>query len=135
MEKITIKTRNNLMYADIPIWSMAENRYLNAFMLIDTGANVTSFAQTALKRLGCYNENKKTRVTTASGVVDVYEVKFPKIRLGNTELVDVDVHSHIHLDNLLFDGIIGMNILRKFNFSVDFDKALLTLENRSYITQ
>jgi clan AA aspartic protease (TIGR02281 family) len=130
MIQINIRVRNGLILADIPVWSVVKSEYLKAIMLIDTGASVTAFADYALKRLGCYNEEKKSSVRTAGGFVNVHVVKLPKVQLGNVEIEDVDVHAHTNLDDFHFDGIIGMNILEKFNFSINFDKKLLTLEER-----
>jgi predicted aspartyl protease len=130
MEQIEIKILSDLIYVRVPVWSGIERQYLMARMLIDTGASVTAFADSALKRLVCYSENRKTSVRTAGGNVDVCEVKLPKIKLGNTELNNIDVHAHAHLDDFHFDGIIGMNILSLFNVCIDFDEKLLTLKNR-----
>jgi predicted aspartyl protease len=119
-----------LIYADIPIWSKKENRYLDARVLIDTGANVTSFSDIASKTLGFYDNSKTAKVKTASGVVSVCVLKIPRIMLGDTELVDIEAHSHSHLDSFNLDGIIGMNILRLFNFNINFDEQLMTLNKR-----
>ena len=132
IEKIDIRVRNDLMYSYIPVWSVAENEYLNAYMLIDTGASVTSFGDLSLKRLGCYSEEKKTSVKTAGCNVDVFEVRIPKIKIASFELFNVKAHSHAFLSEFYFDGIIGMNVLKLFNFSVNFDKQEMSLEKRIF---
>jgi predicted aspartyl protease len=131
MNQIEIRTRNNLVYADIPVWSATENKYLKAVMLIDTGANTTAFADSALKKLGCYNEDRKTTVRTASGYVEVHIISLSKIQLGDTELCDVETHAHSYLDDFHFDGILGMNVLRQFNLEINFDNSLLTINKRT----
>jgi predicted aspartyl protease len=128
--QIEIIVRNDLIYADIPVWSSIENKYLKARMLIDTGASVTAFSDTVLKRLVNYEDGKKTTVRTASGIVDVYELRLLKIRLGTIELENIKVHAHIHLDDFHFDGIIGMNVLSMFNFIINLDGNILSLEKR-----
>ena len=130
MIKIEIIVRDSLIYADVPVWSETQKEFLNARMLIDTGACITAFADSALKRLVCYSEDRKTPVRTAGGIVDVCAVKLPKIKLGNTVLNNVDVHAHEYLNNFHFDGVIGMNILSLYNVCIDFDEKLLTLKNR-----
>ncbi|MCL1822779.1 MAG: retroviral-like aspartic protease family protein [Oscillospiraceae bacterium] len=130
MMYIEIKTRNDLIYANVPVWSIIDNDYKEALVLIDTGATVTAFSDAALKSLGCYNEEKKASVRTASGFVDVYEVNIPKVQLGSFELINITVHAHTYLDDFHFDGIIGMNILNQFNFGVNFDTQIMTLEKR-----
>jgi len=118
--KLEFVLRNGLMYAYVPFWSLVEKDYLKAFVLIDTGASVTAFGNSALKRLGFRLDGKKSSVNTASGAVEVREVTVPKILLGSIELNNITVHAHTYLDNFLFDGIIGMNVMGLFNFSVDF---------------
>ncbi|MCL2053395.1 MAG: retroviral-like aspartic protease family protein [Oscillospiraceae bacterium] len=101
--------------------------------MIDTGANVTSFAERALKKLGyCYGEKSIAR--TAGGFVDVHEAKISKMMIGSVELTNVDVHSHKNLDSFHFDGIIGMNVLGKFNFSVNFDNNIIAFEKRGILS-
>ena len=130
MEQIRIEIVDELMYARIPFWSIADNKYRNAFMLIDTGANVTSIAARALQKLGCYSETEKSTARTVGGSVDIYKVQIPKMMIGSLVLTDVAVHSHENLNEFPFDGIIGMNVLRQFNFSVNFDDNILSLEKR-----
>jgi len=129
--KLEFRIRNGLIYADVPFWSITDEKFLTALVLIDTGACVTSFGESALRRLGCRLDGKKSSVNTASGSVDVREATVPKIDFGSIELTDVAVHSHTYLDNFPFDGIIGMNVLSLFNFSVNFDDKSITLEKRN----
>ncbi|MCL2054367.1 MAG: retroviral-like aspartic protease family protein [Oscillospiraceae bacterium] len=130
MEKINIKIIKGLMYADVPFWSIVDNRYRKVFMLIDTGANTTSFAERVLKELGCFSNAKKSKARTAGGYVDIHEIQVPKVKIGSVELTNVDVHSHKNLDSFPFDGIIGMNVLSLFNFSVNFDDNIITFDGR-----
>jgi predicted aspartyl protease len=131
MEVIDILTVNGLMYANIPVWSVKENAFRRPLMLIDTGATITSFGAKELKHLGCYNENKKLKVRTASHAVEVYEVNLPKIQIASFELNDVKAHAHSTFDDFYFDGIIGMNVLGSFNFSVNLDTKTITLQKRT----
>jgi len=128
--KLEIVLRNGLMYAYVPFWSLAEKDYLKAFVLIDTGASVTAFGDSALRRLGFQLDGKKSSVNTASGTVEVREVTVPKILLGSIELNNIKVHAHTYLDSFLFDGIIGMNVMGLFNFSVNFNDMAISFERR-----
>jgi len=76
--KLDIEIRDGLMYARVPFWSIAEEKYLKAFVLIDTGACVNSFGESALKRLGCLFDGRKHSVNTANGFVDVQKTVVPK---------------------------------------------------------
>ncbi|MCL2053051.1 MAG: retroviral-like aspartic protease family protein [Oscillospiraceae bacterium] len=130
MERIKIMVVNNVMYAQIPFWSISDNEYRGMFVMIDTGATTTAFSSDVLKDLGCYSESKKGTARTAGGFVDTYEVIVPKIKVGNMELADVGVSSHELLNEFPFDGILGMNILMQFNFSIDFDENIVTFKKR-----
>ncbi|MCL2054043.1 MAG: retroviral-like aspartic protease family protein [Oscillospiraceae bacterium] len=130
MEQIEVKLKNDIMYAEIPFWSVIDGGYLDMVVMIDTGATTTAFASNALKRIGCYSEAKKGKARTAGGFVDTYEVQIPKIKIGNMELAEVGVSSHEQLNDFPFDGILGMNVLMQFNFNVDFDENMITLKRR-----
>lgn len=45
-------------------------------------------------------------------------------------LIYADVHAHTFPSECYFDGILGMNILGGYNFSVDFDTGILELTAR-----
>ena len=130
MEKLKINIVNGLMYTDIGAWNANKHKYCDMSVLVDTGAAITTIPDSILKGLGCLTYNKTTKVRTASGIEEMREVIIPKIKLGNVELENIAVHSYHFPYKFDFDGILGMNVLREFNFSVDFDENIIELRNR-----
>ena len=130
MEKLDIITINDLMYADILFWNIPQSKYQNILVMIDTGAKITTFSDSALKRLGYSTNNKPITVRTGGGETTASEVTIPKIKICDVELTDVIAHSNGFLDSYKIDGILGMNVLRQFNFSVDFNENVITFDRR-----
>ncbi|MCL2053963.1 MAG: retroviral-like aspartic protease family protein [Oscillospiraceae bacterium] len=130
MEKLGITTINDLIYTDILFWNVSQSKYQNIIVMVDTGAKTTTFSDSTLSRLGYLTNSKPITVRTGGGDLTASEVKIPKLKVGNIELNDIIAHSNGFLDNYKIDGILGMNVLRLFNFSVDFDENVVTLKRR-----
>jgi clan AA aspartic protease (TIGR02281 family) len=97
---------------------------------VDTGASVTMLSDQILSRLGYTKNTSYGTITTASGSEQVFKHVIPKIRLGEVELTEVEVYAHNFPYESSVDGVLGMNVLAKFNFTVNFDKNLLILSSR-----
>jgi hypothetical protein len=131
MERLDIKIINGLIYTDIALWSVKHNNYNNVSVLIDTGAGTTMFSDAVIKRLGCITDDTTTNVRVAGGSLsDVLEITIPRIKLNSIVLTNVYAHSHVCLDEFYFDGILGMNILTRFNVGIDFDDGAISLFDR-----
>ncbi|MCL2053709.1 MAG: retroviral-like aspartic protease family protein [Oscillospiraceae bacterium] len=130
MEFLEIKMVRELLYAPIMFWCVADNDYLSMLVLIDTGAAITTFSDSALKRLGYVTDDKSISIRTGGGTTTANEVIIPKIQIGSVELTNICAHSNRFLDEFKINGILGMNILSKFNFSVNFDESIISLKKR-----
>ena len=119
MEKLKISRIGGLMFIDIELWSVKENKYRNMAILFDTGASVTTISDFILTGIGCTKTCDSIAVTTASGMIKVHAKTVPKIRLGSLEIQDVQVYAHNFPDECFSDGVLGMNILDNFNFSIN----------------
>lgn len=133
MERLRVTRVGGLMFVDIELWSIKENRYRNMSILLDTGASVTTISDFILTSLGNINSGKEIRVTTASSTILVQTKKIAKIRLGSIELMDVEVYAHDFPDECFSDGVLGMNILEQFNFKVNLDENIIELDKRRAI--
>lgn len=100
-------------------------------LLIDTGASITALAPQTLAQIpGLRDTGKRTRVSTANGAVvsPVYQVDSMAIgdwALDNVELLQVPLDS-----SSSFAGLLGMNFLRQFVFSIDQNQSQLWLQPR-----
>lgn len=95
-------------------------------MLIDTGASYSSLPSLILEQLVQDQQAEKVgrnKIQTAGGLVeaDIYKVK--KMTIGDFSVNDIMV-TELDLDTLDgsqndFDGLLGMNFLSHFNFTID----------------
>ena len=130
MEKLKISRVGGLMFLDIEIWSAKQNKYRNMAILLDTGASVTTISNFILDALGCADAGQTVAVTTAGGTVKVNTKTIPRIKVGSTIIDDIEVYAHDFPDGCFSDGVLGMNVLGRFNFSVNLDNGLIELEKR-----
>ena len=99
-------------------------------LIIDTGASFTTLSDRILVGLQePYGRIVKdnVRVNTANGLVIGQLFKSNLVRLGDHELVDIELIS-IPLENFNdIDGLLGMNILKQFEFRIDQENSVLIL--------
>lgn len=98
--------------------------------LVDTGASMTTIPTSLAKRLGLLNnKNRRVRMNTASGTVEVPVVVLPSLRLGplrakKVEAAVLDLPGR----NLRESGLLGMNVLRNWNVQIDSQNGRLILK-------
>ena len=130
MSDITLKMDlfAGLVMTDIKIWNKRKNQYSNLSIVIDTGASVTTISKDILFRAGYdVSGGNIRRITTASGIEYVKEVHIEKMMLSNYELDDVLVYAHTFPQESFSSGVLGLNILTKFNVNMLFDEQLIKL--------
>lgn len=97
-------------------------------MLIDTGASYCVLTRGTAQKLGLKPDAARTiPVATANGQVDADLVKIAAIQLRSARLVGVDAVIMDAVDPPLI-GIIGLNFLTRYRFSVDLAEGTLRLE-------
>ncbi|MCL2055005.1 MAG: retroviral-like aspartic protease family protein [Oscillospiraceae bacterium] len=131
MEQLRIKIIRDLMYSKVKFWSVIDNEYLSLRVLVDTGARITTFSDSALKRLGYITDKKPVTIRTGGGIATANEVTIPKIQIGTVELTNVTAHSNEFLDNFKIKGILGMNVLSQFIFTVNLNDNIIILNRRN----
>ena len=111
---------NNLML-DLELWSVSANRFRNMMVVFDTGATMTTISKDILYQLGYNVENgEKCRITTASGVAYVDEVVLDKLKIGSIILKNIKVYAHTFPEESFAIGVLGLNIISKYNIELDF---------------
>lgn len=124
--------------AKIPLQKMGDHYLANLEiegygvvpLLIDTGASYTTISRRLMDAMDSrYKSMLMDRVDlqTANGAVtgELYQLR--SVTLGEYQLLDVTVVS-VPLQNLLeAEGLLGMNILKRFEFSIDQERSLLLL--------
>lgn len=98
----------------------------NIELMIDTGASLSVISEDLIRQLPDTQFLRSATMNTAGGRVqsDVYRIS--SVQLGPYQINDVEF-AVLPLENLTGDGLLGMNILEKFRFSVDTEAQVLDL--------
>ncbi len=101
-------------------------------LLLDTGASTTALTTQALAQIPDTQRTylRDIYVKTANGIVRTALYRVKETRFGQQQLNDIEV---IELpenegNTVGFDGLLGMNILSKYDFILDQDAGLLELK-------
>lgn len=97
-------------------------------LLIDTGASMTTLMPDILSDLGYPLDGPKANFSTANGIVQAPVVRLGKLSLGPATVGAVTVGAlPFEGPRGEVDGLLGMNVLRHFEFSLDQAEARLHL--------
>ena len=100
-------------------------------LLIDTGASVTIVAPSILESLGYVLDGQTARFSTANGEVDAPLVGIQSLSVGGQLVSPITVGAiSLSQGSVPFDGLLGMNFLQEFEFSLDQERSLLELNYR-----
>ena len=100
-------------------------------LLIDTGASVTIVRPAILESMGYVLGSRTGRFATANGEVDAPLVAIQSLTVGGEVVSPITVGA-IKLSRRTdsFDGLLGMNFLQRFEFSLDQQRSVLELHLR-----
>ncbi len=106
------------------------NNAISLRLLIDTGASITSIDKNVLQRLGLLNgPTKEGRLQTANGIVATTLVNLHSLGVGGFTVQNVEAATVESLGGNL-DGLLGMDFLSQFNFSIDQNDRVLFLGSK-----
>ncbi len=92
-------------------------------MLVDTGASLIAIPAAEAKRLGIdYKNGKKSRASTANGIVNTYIVRLDSIKIGDIELNQVDASI---LEEGLPTSLLGMSFLNRMEMTRNGEQMIL----------
>lgn len=127
--KINFDTTSNVMQLGIYLLDRNTEKFKHMNITFDTGASKTVISKDILYYLGYdVSANDKVRIITASGVEFVDRVIVGKIKIGNCILEDVEVYAHTFPEASFSLGVLGLNIISRFNWNIDFDKSQMKFE-------
>jgi|AVFP01.1.fsa_nt_gi aspartyl protease family protein len=99
-------------------------------LLIDTGADTLVLPGSMIAALGIAESGlRKRRVQTANGQVQARIGKLPGLWLGDQKVADVEV-AFLEDDKLGSSGLLGMNVLSRYQMTIDDEHDKLTLIRR-----
>ena len=128
MKRVSIDMSGSIPIVDVKLWSRTKNAYRTASLFLDTGAAVTTISKDILHILGYDTQSKeKRRITTASGIEYVDEVFLDRLMISGYELENIKVYAHTFPQESFSDGVIGINVLSKFDMFISIKKKILEL--------
>ena len=100
-------------------------------LLIDTRASVTIVAPAILESMGYVLGSRVGKFATANGEVEAPLVGTQSLTLGGQVVSPITVGAiSLSRRTALFDRLLGMNFLQKFEFSLDQQRSVLELDLR-----
>ena len=128
---IPIKISNHIPLIKIKI----NGKYY--YFLIDTGCNKTLIGKNIITPNNILYDSVETTIKTIDGMLPVYsgflpELDFEGIKMSNIPIDVVDKDDAVKLKFLFItffrcDGVIGWDLLHRFDFTIDYKNKLLTL--------
>lgn len=105
------------------------NNAQNAVLLLDTGASLSIISPELLRMLGIpYQSTGRTAwFSTAGGRIKAPVITLDSLALGGVVVENIEVGVIGEFDNNPFDGLLGMNFLRHFEFFIDQNERKLQL--------
>ena len=105
------------------------NGNLRANLALDTGATITVVSRRianalALSPLGV------TKVGTVAGIITVPLVRLGSLNAGDAQVRDLVVSVHDFSTDPHIEGLLGLDFLKHFHFSLDTGRSLLVLGRR-----
>ena len=123
--KIDLST---VLMTDIKLWNKAKKDYSSLYIAVDTGASITTISKEILYHAGYdISAGAVNKFTTASGVEYVRAIVLEKIKLDTLEISDVLVYAHTFPQESFVAGVLGLNVLSKFDVNILFSKSLMEL--------
>jgi predicted aspartyl protease len=103
-----------------------------ARLLLDTGASISGVTNTYTRKYPAIIKNTRPiRLNTASGAKDSFLFTVNTLHIGNVHFAQ-HMLAALPMDDITeFDGLLGVDILGKFDFVIDQDKAILKLRARN----
>ena len=135
LDKIHDKINSSSPYMEIPLQQTGSSFVLEAMaggqvlrLLLDTGASMTALDEDWFHNSGLYMENTGDwqRFLTANGIVDAPIFRLDVLSIGQAVVENLQV-SAMKLNASEYDGLLGMNFLKHYQFIIDQENGLLRL--------
>lgn len=115
---VPFERSGDLMTVPAKLWG--PRRIRNVLLVLDTGAAATSIEPAILEEVGYTSRDAitRTRVPTPTGIQRGYLVRATRFHALGFALQSFVVQSLALGDEYGVDGLLGMNFLERFNFTV-----------------
>jgi hypothetical protein len=105
------------------------NRTLSANLLLDTGASMTMVSRRIATALALYATSSR-QFSGVGGNVTAQIARVDSLKVGDAEVNGMPVSIHDLSQTPVFEGLLGMDFLGRFQVSVDTAKRVLVLNPR-----
>jgi len=123
--KIDLST---VLMTDIKLWNRTKNDYNSLYIAVDTGASITTISKEILYHAGYdISTGSVQKFTTASGIEYVRAVVVERVKLDSYVINNVLVYAHTFPQESFVAGVLGLNVLAKFDVNILFSKGLMEL--------
>lgn len=98
--------------------------------VVDTGASITLVTASTLDKLG-YNPRDGeaiTSITSPLGREPGYLIRIRELGAFGHTFTDFPVHAHDLADSTDIDGLLGLDVLRRFNYEVRSKEGVIRVE-------
>lgn len=98
-------------------------------MLVDTGASICTLSRSVFEVIQAQVDAsylREIQLNTAGGVVTAQLYRLSSLSLGSDRVTDLEIAINPH-SSTKFDGLLGMNFLRHFEFAIDQSSNRLRL--------
>ncbi len=96
------------------------NEYNDVSLMLDTGATKTVIKESIVLQNwpGLIDSADELILNTANGTVSGRTMKFDTLEIGSTQLTEIELSS-LPLADFDYDGLLGMDVLKRFEFKLD----------------
>jgi clan AA aspartic protease (TIGR02281 family) len=110
----------------VPTTLIRKNSTIKAKLLLDTGATNITLHKEVAKKLYLKNPGKGYIQVADGKVIEADVVKFDSVTVGPKTQKNLYAGIIKHKgNNVPYDGLLGMNFLKNFKYTIDFDKKVL----------
>lgn len=111
----------------VPVTLAFRGRSVNAQLLLDTGASVTTISERLASRLGIEGSDVRAGMATVADGRSVGSYLFvtDSLSVGSRSLPGVQASILSGSGGEGYDGLLGMNFLKNFRYHVDFSRSVI----------
>lgn len=125
--KVIIK--NNQIF--VPVTIAFKEKTVKTFLLLDTGASITTISQNLASRLGVKKKASiQGKVKVADGrVIDAYLFIADRLSVDIKSSQNVEISVLPKCGGKNFEGLLGLNFLQNFHYQVNFLNHVIEWDN------
>ena len=110
----------------VPVTLRHNKRTVSTWLILDTGANVTSIHDDLANQLRISPESFSKFTIADGSIVNSGRKRIDSIKVGSKELYDCNISIIKYKGNSKTQGLLGMDFLKTVDFKIDHDRSVIT---------